>query len=97
MKHIYIAALLTVSGIASADWERAKIMRNEPLNYDHSQASVHLRIPDSIPLRYWATCNYYNEESEVIASTHHVVNERVPRWNVATKSGDIYFVLCTNK
>ena len=58
---------------------------------------VTVRVPNNFPLGYWITCNYYNEKSEVIASTNHVLRERVPTWSVKAKHNEISFALCKSK
>jgi hypothetical protein len=61
---------------------------------DGISARVTLRINKDVPLKYWVNCDYYDKESEIIASTSHVLRKRVPTFTVKADPSDIYFALC---
>ncbi|GGC73291.1 hypothetical protein [Marinobacter halophilus] len=74
--------------IRSTDIIRVEAASNKRDTY------VTLRVHNSVPLKYWVNCDYYDHSSQIIASTNHVLLERVPTWRVKAKANNIYFALC---
>ncbi len=73
-------------------YKSAKILSKR--NVSGVGAVLSLRMPKTIPLKYWAVCDYYDKDSEVIASINHVMHTRVTEWVVRVDADDVYFVLC---
>ena len=91
-----ILALSISFPVFSGDWLQTDILRKKNVLGDETR--VTLKMPDVIPVGYWYTCNFYDKNSEIIASIHHVLRERVPSTNVLIEDpNDIYFALCTQK
>jgi len=79
----------------ASEWEAAKLIRAAPSNYAQGKARVTFRVPSIVPLNYWYTCNFYNRNSEVIASARHVLRERVPSTTIVLSNPEeIFFILC---
>lgn len=96
MRLMILALMVLMGGVAWAaglhDVKSAKVMQKR--NVPGIGAQFTLRIPSHIPLKYWVNCDYYDRQRDVIASTRHVLRERVPSWTVKADANDVYFVLC---
>lgn len=51
-------------------YQSAKILSKR--NVSGVGAVLSLRIPKNIPLKYWVVCDYYDKDSEIVASINHV-------------------------
>lgn len=93
---VLLIALAFTSQVFSAEsmhsYERAKILNKR--NVNGVGAVLSLRMPKTIPLKHWAVCDYYDKDSEIIASINHVMHTRVTEWVVRVDAKDVYFVLC---
>lgn len=87
---------------AAEDWERARLVRAEPSSVYEGETRVTIHVPENVPLGYWYTCNFYrirnvngSKWSEVVASAHHVLRERVPSTTIVLADpSHIQFILC---
>lgn len=89
-------AILAHPTASANDMHKARptdILHIEPVRNSWESWAT-LRIHKSVPLKYWVNCDFYDRSSEIIASTNHVLLERVPTWKVRAKPKDIYFALC---
>ena len=93
---VFMVVFAFTSQVFSADdmhsYKSAKILNKR--NVSGVGAVISLRMPKTIPLRYWAVCDYYDKDSEIIASANHVMHTRVTEWVVRVDAKDVYFVLC---
>lgn len=93
---ILLIALAFTSQVFAADdmhsYKQAKILHKR--NISGIGAVLSLRVPNSIPLKFWAVCDYFDKDGEVIASTNHVLLKRVIEWTVRVDADDVSFVLC---
>ena len=89
-----LSVLTLTLSFASYSAEVTKIMHKQQSSIGW-EARVTLKIPESIAIESWARCNYFGDNTEIIASTHHVVKERVPTWTVKADYKKIKFVICS--
>lgn len=93
---VLLFAIAFTSQALSADdmysYKSAKILHKR--NVNGIGAVLSLRMPKTIPLKYWVVCDYYDKDSEIIASVKHVMHTRVTEWTVKVDADDVYFVLC---
>mgnify|MGYP005992500767 CR=1 FL=1 len=93
LKCVIYVGLSLFSFNSFAEKEVAKLMHIEKSSIGW-EARATVRIPSDIPLRSWVNCNYYDKNWEVLASTNHVLKERVPTWTVKSDYKKIKFVTC---
>ena len=74
----------------------AKIMHKRQSNVGWEEW-VTVKVLSHIPLKWWANCNYYDKDWELIASTRHILKERVPGWKVKADYKDIENVMCSGE
>jgi len=93
-----VSIFLSVFSLADSSSDMHEVQSADILHIEQSsyswEARVTIRIPGSIPIKYWVNCDYYDRNSKVIASTSHVLLKRVPTWSVKAKPQAIYFALC---
>ena len=96
--HAAFIALLSFECVASEKSDIHEIRTADILHVEKSshgwEARVTLRIPKEIPLKHWVNCNYYDKNSEIIASTNHILLKRTPTWTVKARPEEVYFSLC---
>jgi len=96
MKGIIFVVMVLLSAASFADMFEPKVVKvlsvKKGLSADESRVQV--SIPDDIPLNYWVNCNYYSSDKGIVASTRHVLLERVPSWTVDAVTSDVNYVIC---